>query len=48
MLNFGDPAQLKNHAIYLPDDALERVEFDYELGDASKLYDELWTKIKSK
>ena len=45
---FVDPAQLKNSAIYLPDGALERVEFDYELGEASKLYDEIWTKIKSK
>ncbi|QXD23533.1 spermidine/putrescine ABC transporter substrate-binding protein [Opitutia bacterium ISCC 51] len=45
---YSDPSMLENPAIYPPDDVLDRVQYDVDIGDAAKLYDELWTKIKSK
>lgn len=43
-----DSSVLENPAIYPPDDVLDRLQYDVDIGDSAKLYDELWTKIKSK
>lgn len=47
-LEFVNPADLKNPAIYPPADLLRRLEFDRDLGDNTRLYDELWTQIKAR
>ena len=45
---FLDPEFLANPAIFPPDDVLDRVEYDQDVGEATRLFDELWTRIKSK
>ncbi len=47
-LEFINPADLKNLAIYPPPELMERLEFDKDLGEKTKLYDELWTQIKAR
>jgi spermidine/putrescine transport system substrate-binding protein len=47
-LEFVSPADLKNPAIYPPPDVMRRLEFDRDLGDKTKLYDELWTQVKAR
>ena len=39
---------LKNPAIYPPQDVLGRLEFAEHLGAKSRLYDEVWTQVKAK
>ena len=47
-LEFINPADRTNSAIYPPPEIRARLEYAHDLGDANKLYDELWTQIKSK
>jgi spermidine/putrescine transport system substrate-binding protein len=43
-----DPALLKNEAIYPNEETLKKLEFLKDLGRDTKLYDQLWTSIKSR
>jgi spermidine/putrescine transport system substrate-binding protein len=47
-LQFIKPGDLKNPAIYPSPDVLAKLEFLEDLGVNSRLYDEVWTQIKSK
>lgn len=47
-LEFILPEDLKNPSIYPPTEVLSRLEVPRYLGEANKLYDELWTQIKAK
>jgi spermidine/putrescine transport system substrate-binding protein len=42
------PALLNNPAIYPPDDVMKKLEFLTDLGSNLRLYDEVWTQIKSR
>ena len=44
-MEFIIPADLENPGIY---PSLQRLEVCRELGERTKLYDELWTQIKAK
>ncbi len=39
---------LKNPAIYPPPEVMERLEFLKDLGRQTRLYDEIWTQVKSR
>jgi spermidine/putrescine transport system permease protein len=41
------PATRRNSAIFPPPDVLRRLELIEDLGDATVLFDELWTQVKS-
>jgi spermidine/putrescine transport system substrate-binding protein len=43
-----DPKLLNNPAIYPPDDVMAKLEFLTDLGPNLRLYDEVWTQIKSR
>ena len=43
-----DAADLANPAIYPSAEMMGKLEFVNDLGDANKLYDEVWTQVKSK
>jgi spermidine/putrescine transport system substrate-binding protein len=43
-----DPKLLNNPAIYPPDDVMAKLEFLTDLGSNLRLYDEVWTQIKSR
>jgi spermidine/putrescine transport system substrate-binding protein len=43
-----DPADRQNPAIYPPPDVMARLEYSDDVGAMSKLFDELWTQVKSK
>ncbi len=45
---FIKPEDLKNSAIYPPEELLKKMEYLEDIGSKSKLYDELWSQIKSK
>jgi spermidine/putrescine transport system substrate-binding protein len=45
---FIKPDDLKNPAIYPPPEVMKRLEFANDLGQASRLYDEVWTAVKTK
>jgi spermidine/putrescine transport system substrate-binding protein len=45
---FVDPKDLQNPAIYPPPDVMSRLEFANDLGEANRLYAELWTEIKAR
>jgi spermidine/putrescine transport system substrate-binding protein len=45
---FITPADLANTAIYPSAETMATLEFINDVGDASKLYDEVWTQVKSK
>ncbi len=47
-LEFIDPADRSNPAIYPPPEMMQRLEFARDLGEQNRLYDELWTQIKTK
>ena len=47
-LPFVNPADLKNPAIYPTPEIMRKLEFVRDLGEQSKLYDELWTEVKAK
>jgi len=42
------PADLNNPAIYPPPEVMARLEFLEDLGAKSRLYDEVWTAVKSR
>jgi spermidine/putrescine transport system substrate-binding protein len=42
------PENLKNPMIYPPHDVMQRLEFLHDLGKQTRLYDEVWTQVKSK
>jgi spermidine/putrescine transport system substrate-binding protein len=44
---FVNPADLRNPVIYPPPEVMRRLEFTRELGIKSRLYDEVWTVVKS-
>jgi spermidine/putrescine transport system permease protein len=42
------PAAIRDHpAIFPPPDVMNRVELLEDVGDATVLYDRLWTEVKS-
>jgi spermidine/putrescine transport system substrate-binding protein len=41
------PEDLANTAIYPTDEIMSKLEFLHDLGDKSRLFDEIWTQIKS-
>lgn len=41
------PDDLGNPAIYPPDEMMGKLEFIVDVGDSSRLYDEIWTQVKS-
>jgi spermidine/putrescine transport system substrate-binding protein len=45
---FINPELLKNPSIYPPEAVLKRLEFAKDLGRDTRLYDQLWTSIKSR
>lgn len=45
---FIKPADLNNPAIYPPPDVMASLEFVQDVGAKSRLYDEVWTQIKTK
>jgi spermidine/putrescine transport system substrate-binding protein len=45
---FIKPEDLQNPAIYPPPEVMGRLEFLEDLGATSRLYDEVWTAVKSK
>jgi spermidine/putrescine transport system substrate-binding protein len=47
-LEFVDPSLRQNPLVYPPPEVVSRLQYLRDLGDANKLYDELWTVIKSK
>ncbi len=47
-LKFIKPEALKNPAIYPSDDVKAKLEFLEDLAGKTRLYDEIWTQIKSK
>jgi len=42
------PEDLRNPAIYPPDELMDKLEFMVDLGLAARLYDEVWTQIKAR
>lgn len=47
-LEFINADDMKNPAIYPTPEMMQKLEFLRDLGENSKLYDELWTQIKAK
>ena len=43
-----NPDDLKNPTIYPPPEVMKNLEFLHDLGENTKLYDEIWTQVKSK
>ncbi|MBU6402733.1 MAG: extracellular solute-binding protein, partial [Verrucomicrobia bacterium] len=43
-----NPADLNNPVIYPPPEIMRRLQFTEELGVQSRLYDEVWTVVKSR
>jgi spermidine/putrescine transport system substrate-binding protein len=43
-----NPDDAKNPAIYPPPEMMQKLEFVNDLGDQNRLYDELWTQVKSR
>lgn len=41
------PEDLANNAIYPTAEIMQKLEFLHDLGDKSKLFDEIWTQVKS-
>ena len=42
-----NPDDLNNKAIYPTPEIMEKLEFLHDLGDKTKLFDEIWTQVKS-
>jgi spermidine/putrescine transport system substrate-binding protein len=47
-LPYINPADRKNPAIYLPAELMKRLEFILDLGKDNRIYDEVWTAVKSR
>jgi spermidine/putrescine transport system substrate-binding protein len=43
-----NPELRNNPALYPPPEVMRRLWTSKDLGDANKLYDEIWTQIKTK
>lgn len=43
-----DPEDRANPAIYPPEELMAKLEYLEELGEATRLYDEVWTSVKSR
>jgi spermidine/putrescine transport system substrate-binding protein len=44
---FINPDDLANPAIYPPAELMAKMEFVVDVGDANRLYDEVWTQVRS-
>jgi len=44
---FIDPEILNEPAIYPPDDVMERLEWIEDVGDATPIYERIWTEVKA-
>jgi spermidine/putrescine transport system substrate-binding protein len=44
---FINPDDLSNAAIYPPAEMMAKLEFIMDVGDANRLYDEVWTQVRS-
>jgi len=42
------PENLNNPMIYPPHEVMQRLEFLHDLGKQTRIYDEIWTRVKSK
>jgi spermidine/putrescine transport system substrate-binding protein len=47
-LQFIDPSDRTNQVLYPPPEVMRRLEFTQDLGPQNRLYDEVWTEIKSR
>lgn len=47
-LEFLDPKDRNNPAIYPPPEIRQRLEFNQDLGEVTPLYDEIWTQVKAR
>jgi spermidine/putrescine transport system substrate-binding protein len=47
-LQFVRSENLNNPMIYPTPDVMQRLEFLHDLGKQTRLYDEVWTQVKSK
>ncbi|MDW8358875.1 MAG: extracellular solute-binding protein [Thermus sp.] len=47
-LAYINPTDRKNPAIYPSAEAMKRLEFILDLGKDNRLYDEVWTAVKSR
>jgi spermidine/putrescine-binding protein len=44
---FIDPEILEEPAIYPPPEVMEKLEFIRDVGEATAIYDRMWTEIKT-
>jgi len=42
-----DPADLNNPGVYPPADIMKRLEFQKDVGEATRIYDQIWTELKA-
>lgn len=47
-LEFIPPSDRANPGIYPPPEIMARLEYAYDLGPTNRVFDELWTQIKTK
>lgn len=47
-LQFVPEEDLKNPAIYPPPEVMEKLQYATDLGEAIRLYDDLWTQVKAR
>jgi spermidine/putrescine transport system substrate-binding protein len=45
---FVRPEDLKNPAIYPPPEVMAKLEFLKDLGDATRMYDQVWSQVKAR
>jgi len=44
---FINPSDLNNPGIYPPEDVFQRLEFIRDVGEATRIYDQIWIELKS-
>jgi spermidine/putrescine transport system substrate-binding protein len=44
---FINKEDLDNPGIYPPEDVMERLEFQKDVGEATRIYDQIWTELKA-
>jgi spermidine/putrescine transport system substrate-binding protein len=42
-----DPADLNNPGVYPPAEIMKRLEFQKDVGEATRIYDQIWTELKA-
>jgi spermidine/putrescine transport system substrate-binding protein len=42
-----DKSDLNNPGIYPPPEVMQRLEFQKDVGEATRLYDQIWTELKA-